>query len=246
MFQHNSDVIEVLKTKNKDFYIVGDFNVNLIETKNNIYRKFNALLKRLKLTQCVTFPTRISTNESGTTTKSLIDLLITNADQNICKIESNLNDQIADHKDLIITVNLNFPKPKRSYTRTFRDKKKYNKEVFMSNLVNTGITFSANTDNLEIAVEFFTQCFVSTLDEMCPEKTKTYKYEFGIKCNIEIASAYKHKRKLLREISLDENDPDKIKQLRAVSKKLDKLIDAETKKRNQQRFNKYQGNPKLL
>ena len=51
----------------------------------------------------------------------------------------------------------------------------------MNSLVASGITFTVGTDDIEIATAFFSNCFLNTLNEICPEKTVTFKYEFGKK-----------------------------------------------------------------
>ena len=127
-------IIEFLLAKNKDFYLLGGFNVNVLDVKNNLAPKFNAFLKRTKVTQCVTFPTRVCTTELGTSS-TLIDLLVSNSPHNVHKIEENMNERMSDHKDLLISLNLNVPKSKKRYTRTFREMSKYSRNDFLAPLI---------------------------------------------------------------------------------------------------------------
>ena len=198
-FEFNCRMIEFLISTNKPFYLVGDFNINLLDGKNNLAKKFRGFLKRSNLIQAVDFPTRISSNESKIT-ESLIDLFVTNSENQIHSISHNLVDQVADHRDLIITLNLKFHKPKVTYERTSREMCNYSREIFLEALVLSDIHLSAHTDNIEYAAEFFTICFVTTLDALCPLETKTYKYKFGIKSNPDLECAFKRKSELLKKI----------------------------------------------
>ena len=159
----------------------------LDKTKNNLSKKFNTFLKRLNLVQCVSFPTRISFNED-IRIESLIDLVISNAETTINEITFNQSDQMADHRDLIINLCLNIKFPKQTYSHTFRDKRKYSKNEFNQALVNAGITDTVITDDMNINVPLFNDCFNTVLDAMCPIKTVEFKHEFGVKSNPELDS----------------------------------------------------------
>ena len=53
--------------------------------------------------------------------KSVIDLFITNANESILEVKPNDNLQMADHRDLVITLCMNVKLPKKSFMHTCRD-----------------------------------------------------------------------------------------------------------------------------
>ena len=243
-YEFNCRVIEFLMSMNKSFYLVGDFNLNLMDKKNNLSKKFTSFLNRSNLSQVVEFPTRIATYESKIT-ESLIDLFITNSPNLVNNVSHNLIDQMADHRDLIITLSLKSPKPRISYTQTFREKRDYSREKFQEQLIHSGITFSATTDNIESATNFFNYCFLSTLDQLSPMKTQTFKYNFGINISPELEAAFKRKGKLLQKISKNSNQVD-VAELRKLSREIDKLLATEKRKFFHKKFQKYKHDPKKL
>ena len=193
MFENNCSIIENLISKNKNLYICGDLNINMLRTKNNsISRKFSIFLKRFKLNQSVSFPTRICNNGANVVTESLIDLFITNANDSVDEITHNTFEQMADHRDLIITLSLHIKTPKKSFVYEIRDKSKYSKNAFCNSLVESGIVDSVRTDDVEYGVEIFTRCFNNVLDEMCPSKIIKCKYDFGVKSNEALDKAFKN------------------------------------------------------
>ena len=248
MFDSNCTLIEKMLSKGKNFYLCGDFNINLLPgaKKNNISRKFNSFLNRLNLSQIVNFPTRICQVDS-TVTQSIIDLFITNANESVLEVKPNVNLQMADHRDLIITLWMNVKVPKKSFMHTFRDKSNYSKSSFCNSLIGSGITKSATcTDNINYATEIFNQCFMSILNDACPLKTIKCKYDFGLKSNPQLESAFKHKGLLLKKLS---KTPEKIElstDLNKTNKLIDKLLSDAKKSHFDEKFSKLKSNPKKL
>ena len=69
------DFIDVVSNENKDFFLLGDFNRNLLNHK--IDRDWGNFTSSLGLTQLISEPTRV-TQES----KTLIDQIYTNNEEN--------------------------------------------------------------------------------------------------------------------------------------------------------------------
>ena len=244
IYEYNTRAIESILCMNKPCYFLGDYNINILDAKNNISKKLNSFLKRTKLSQLVSFPTRITSVESKIT-ESLIDLFITNSENLVLDISHNLLDQMADHRDLIISLGLKAPKPRVSYTRTFREKRKYSKEKFQESLIINGITFSSSTDNIEFAANFFSECFLFTLDNLCPLKTQAFKHNFGLKTSPQLEAAFNEKSKLLKELS-NKHSLEKVNQLKIASKNVDKLLAAEKRQFFHKKFHDSKYDPKKL
>ena len=246
-YEQNCRLIEFLMSKNKNFYLLGDFNINCLDLNHNITRKFHSFLKRSSLTQAVKFPTRISTTVTDSNvSKSLIDLFVTNSSENIQCIEHNLNGQMADHRDLIFTLKIRIPKTKKTYTRTYRDKRNYVKSDFELKLVTSGITDSSRTDNIVVGVTMFNELFLNALNGVCPIKTGNFKHSFGIKPNTELDVAFTRKTTLLRKLSKNNDDSNLILELRLLNKKIDTLLSQEKKNIFSQKFSRHKGDPKKL
>ena len=64
-----------LNLRRKDFFLLGDFNINYKSKKSPDYKKLSFFESVNSLSQIITSATRVSANS-----KSLIDLILTNAD----------------------------------------------------------------------------------------------------------------------------------------------------------------------
>ena len=93
-YDYISDLIKHVSLKDKPFYILGDFNDNILCDSS----KMRQIISNAKLTQVISKPTRITP-----TSATLIDLIITNKSQSILH-------SVADHE--LITVTVNFKKTK--------------------------------------------------------------------------------------------------------------------------------------
>ena len=241
-----SKIMEFLSTKGPPFYLVGDFNINMMNTANTSTILLNENMSMLNLKQMVNIPTHLFNSQNGELKKSTIDLLITNSADSITNIKPCLKDQIADHSDLIVTMSLPKPRSRKATTRVVRQMKKYSKEALQSKLIQNNITHCVQGDDIETCSLNFNQSFMNAIDELCPPVLMRRKAAFAIKHNTEIKQALNKKSKLLKKINKPDSTPSELKQLKAISKKLDKLVRTEKKKRTQHTFLRNSKNPKKL
>ena len=209
-------------SKNKSLYFIGGLNMDFLNPTHHVTKKMKSFLKRSNLSQLVDFPNRIC-NTNIKTSETLIDFVITNSKNQVLSVQQNSVDQMADHRDLIITLNLKITKPKLRFVKTFRDKRHYSKENLVNSLVASGITFSVSNDDIEIAAAFFSNCFLNTLNEICPEKTVTFKYEFGKNNSPELEAAFEHKKKILQKLSHSRSNK-LVTELRLATRKFDNIL----------------------
>lgn len=167
-------LMRYLTTLNKRIYILGDFNINLLD-KNNIFAiKLKTFLATYGLIQVIKEPTRITEYS-----KTLIDLCITN-DKNIKYAKSISDNNLADHNTIMISLDLVQPKPDYYCTKTFRTTKNYNTSQFnqILKLQPFHNIYAINNDNT--AVKIFNELFISSLNAIAPLVTKTFKHRISI------------------------------------------------------------------
>ena len=158
-FNFISDTFKNILLSNKNIFIFGDFNDNLLNRGN----KMSKLITNLKLEQLVSKPTRITSN-----TATLIDLMITNNKSMIAELDI-LPSPIADHE--AISVLLNIAKPKRlPIFKTYRCLKNYSTDVICNLLMSeTGILNNIlNTDDVHKQVKIFDGVMLKCIDICAP------------------------------------------------------------------------------
>lgn len=163
------NIFNYLTTLNKPIYVLGDFNINMLDNSNHISKSFKHYMTCNKLYQVITEPTRITE-----TSKTLIDLCITN-NKNINYAKSLCDNNIADHNTIVVSINLQVPKCEATVTKTFRSCKNYNKTKFndiLSSQPFDNLVFHSNIDN---AILEFNNLFVTSLDTISPLVTKPVK-----------------------------------------------------------------------
>ncbi|MGB5437968.1 MAG: endonuclease/exonuclease/phosphatase family protein, partial [Maribacter sp.] len=119
-------MMDKVKSRNKDIVLLGDFNINL----NNAQTIWNSTTTLLGLHQLVLNPTRITD-----TTATLIDHIYTDNK----KIVSNVyvsNSSISDHRPIFCSVSMCLPKsgPKGHTTIAYRSFKNFDESAFFRDL----------------------------------------------------------------------------------------------------------------
>lgn len=82
----------------KTIICCGDFNINALED-NQVSRRLNNLFMDNGLRQTIDTPTRVTQNSS-----TLIDLCVTNINENLIQCMVTTDDQISDHRNIEITI----------------------------------------------------------------------------------------------------------------------------------------------
>ena len=65
-------LVKTIDDENKEFYILGDLDANMLDTSNNATKNLNSIMELYQLSQTINTPTRVTTNSS-----SLIDVCLT-------------------------------------------------------------------------------------------------------------------------------------------------------------------------
>ena len=169
-FNYVEEIFKFIALRNKTFYVLGDFNCNIL-TKNN---RMNRIIFNAKLTQLIDKPTRIASCSA-----TLLDIIVTNRpDLALC------NDVIpcpvGDHD--LVTVTLNVSKPKRQPTmKTFRQLRNYSSDTLCNLLLTQCHVLDKifKTDNVNDQVTLFNETFLKCLNECAPLVTKEVKRPFA-------------------------------------------------------------------
>jgi hypothetical protein len=115
--------------ENKEVYILGDLNCNLLDSNLSNVKMFQEIMQLYQLTQIIDDPTRVTKS-----TKSILDVCITSSLDKI--IHSGVvHLGISDHSLIYATRKLNSViKGNSQNSVEFRNFRKFNVESFLSNL----------------------------------------------------------------------------------------------------------------
>ncbi len=169
-YDYITDVIKSVSLKNKHFYILGDFNDNILSNNS----KMKQIIANSKLKQVIIKPTRITP-----TSATLLDLVITNKSESILHSDT-IPCPVADHE--LVTVTVNLQKPKRSpIVKTFRDLTDYSPNTLCSLLSQHRRSLNQIfvTDDTNIQVNIFTEIFNKCINECAPLVTREVRRPFA-------------------------------------------------------------------
>lgn len=152
-----------------DLYCLGDFNVNWLSETCNLKRRLSKTADKCGLSQLMNLATRVS-NWAGMQTKTCIDLIFTNVKELVPKAKS-IPVGFSDHNLVVVTTEICVPElqiRQRSFG-SFREPhfKKDIKQVEWSRV--------CETNNVEEALQLFTELFSKVADKHAPVITATVK-----------------------------------------------------------------------
>ena len=59
-FSNIEQLFKLIDDENKEFYLLGDLNANMLDNSNNGTKNLNAIIKLYQLTQAISSPTRVT------------------------------------------------------------------------------------------------------------------------------------------------------------------------------------------
>jgi len=157
--------IGFVKTDKSEFVLLGDFNVNFIDTKvNNDKAKKRKLLKVTNshhLDQQINTPARITEKSS-----TLIDLLFTNTSHRVID-KGVISSPLSDHCLIFCVMKSGVPKaPGR--TIEYRSYKHYSKQEFLKDLRDIDWDQALNKEDIDSAVGCWNKLFTNVADSHAP------------------------------------------------------------------------------
>ncbi len=118
-----------MKIENKEIYILGDLNINLLAQNVSIAKKLQEIMELYQLTKIIDDPTRITES-----TKSLLDVCITSSTEKIISLGV-IHLGISDHSLIYAIRKLNYvPKTEARNSIEYRNFKHFNAESFLNDL----------------------------------------------------------------------------------------------------------------
>ena len=70
-FSNIEQLVKLIDDENKEFYLLGDLNANMLDNSNNSTKNLNVIMELFQLTQTISSPTRVTMTSS-----SLLDVCI--------------------------------------------------------------------------------------------------------------------------------------------------------------------------
>ncbi len=121
-----------LSTENKTIYLLGDFNIDLLEidSDENIANYYNTLISNLFIPH-ITLPTRITPRS-----KTLIDNIFSNDPNFTQGVSGNFTFSISDHLPQFLLMPREDYRPPKRHVLYKRDLKNFNKEELVADVIN--------------------------------------------------------------------------------------------------------------
>ena len=166
LFNEFEKLIDKIDAENKEFYLLGDVNCNLLpEATAHISSSLTNILDIYGLSQLITEPTRITQ-----VSKSLIDLCITNSPEKVSNFGV-VHVGISDHSLVFMTRKANYDR-NGSRTIEMRQFKNFQKEKFLNDLEQMPWrNVSSHSDPNDMWQEWKI-LFVSCMDKHAPLESK--------------------------------------------------------------------------
>ena len=168
--EHFEDLMETALSKQKEIYLLGDFNRDLMnENTKNAWLEY---IEPFGLHQKVTHPTRKTAHS-----QTLIDHIYCNVASNISSIKVP-EIGLSDHFPIFLTRKTNCTEPKLSHhTITYRSFKSFNEQLFLNDLQSVPWDVIKIFDNINDTLETWSSMFLEIVDKHLPLKTLRVKYK---------------------------------------------------------------------
>ena len=161
--EYFEDFIENVLQEEKEIYLLGDINRNLLDSQ--IKRVWNDYMEPFGLNQFVSEPTRV-TSES----RSLIDHIYSNSPENVKSVHVP-KIGLSDHFPVFVTRKVNNHTPKDShYTISYRSFKHFNEANFINDLQAVPWDLIKLFDDPDDILEAWTDLFLEVVDKHIPIK----------------------------------------------------------------------------
>ncbi len=221
-FEYLQDVFRLLCVSKNNFYILGDFNNDLL-----LYRiKLNGIIKNNRLVQLIDISTIVAT-----TIATLLDIIITNNPDLVLEnvVVPNL---ISDHDLIGITINITKPR-KQPVSKTFRHLRNYNKDILCNLIMSEHHSFNKilETDNVNLQVDLFNEIFIKCLNLCVPVVTKEIRRPYTPWLTDELRDVINKKNAIHNDLKRDRANLLLLEQFKNVKKQVNSLIRSAKKKK---------------
>ena len=207
----------LLNLKDNEIYLLGDFNINLLQNENYIYQgtvhtstnKYQEFCQIFSLKQLITCPTRVTCNTS------LIDHILTNSSEKI--FQSGIIDcGMSDHQLIFCTRKVKWAKFNKHNNVCLRSLKHYTVNVFVEKLQNVNFSNYERFSYIDAAYTDFLNKLIKVFNEIGPSKEIRIKNNMQEWFDQEIAELIHARKKLFlkfkkSKLHIDEENYKKVK-----------------------------------
>jgi exonuclease III len=161
-------MMDAVSLEGKEIILLGDFNIDLLKTTN----QWTTLTNSFNLHQLIKTPTRVTA-----TSQTLIDHIYVSNKNNVIETCVPIS-AISDHYPICITWSKKGAKiPKTGHkTITYRCFSKFDKNVFLSDVINSQLTSVYNITDPDQAIEYWLNTFTEIYDRHAPLRTIRVKH----------------------------------------------------------------------
>mgnify|MGYP001792126289 FL=1 len=245
-----------LLPEEKEFYILGDFNINILldgkyileNNKNNeldslsvsnIGKQYIEFCLTNSMKQLIKSPTRITSNSS-----SLIDHILTNSSHKVTQ-SGVIDVTLSDHQLIYCTRKINRAKFNFHKQIKCRSFKKYSPENFLKELESSNFLNYENFEDIDEAYFDFSRKLTSVIDKVAPMREIRVKNNSPEWFDREISEALKSRHLNFKKFKKSRSVPDE-KNFKTSKYICRNLIKNKKKVFLEKKFNENAGKPKEL
>mgnify|MGYP001795459600 FL=1 len=247
--------LDKLDHMNKELYLLGDFNINLLKNGKYIFENKNCVIDSVESTllkKYKEFSTNFSlkqlihkaTRVTGNSPDSLLDHVLTNAIQNVS--QSDIIDlALSDHQLIYLTRKINHKLYSGHNEVKFKSLKNYSAEKFKQLLAAATFPDYEKFKNVDEAYCNFHEKLMDVINKIAPSKVSRIKNKTPDWFDLEISEKIKVKRKIFRKFKKSKLHSDKELYLTArndVNRTIKRKKEAFVKEKLEQNINE----PKAL
>ena len=169
-FSAIEQLVKLIDNEDKEFYLLGDLNVNILDNSNNDTIHLFSIMEQYQLTQTITSPTRMTITSS-----SLLDVCITSTPERLI-VSRVVPTAISDHYMIVVVRKINaYSKQNRHKKIEFRNFKYFNANNFQADLLTQQWELLDNQASVDKMWDVWNTLFMSVLDKHAPIREKRVK-----------------------------------------------------------------------
>ena len=149
-------------SRDKPTYLLGDININILNTLASETRRYETALSELNLTQLINQPTHLLP------TPTALDHIITNIPSSRAEV---LSTPVSDHQPIVVSAPIGRLRKPRA-ERTTRSWGRADWNAICLDLLLADWTDFETSDDINSMVDIFMQKWWSVLDRHCPARTR--------------------------------------------------------------------------
>ena len=240
--QFNDDflkqLLEKLSSENKDVFLIGDFNTDLINSDTEPISSFLDTLTENLYVPHITLPTRITPTSS-----TLIDNIYSNTINFSLGISGNLMSAISDHFPQFLILPKEITQLPKKHNHFKRNTRNFDKVSLIADVINTDwpSVCAIDKNDPNYSFDMFDATIIKIIDKYCPLKKvtkKEYKQQFKPWITIGICNSIKRRDKMLEKF-IKENNVLKKQELYASYKSLRNTIVSLIRASKKNHYQKY-------